>query len=194
MRRALLYVLAAVLLVVIAAVTWYTRETTGPLTYTVHAGDTLETIAATHGITIAALINANSDIPPEQLTSVGAILVLPRVQPSISDAWLVHGAGVVTEIVGVLVGFWLAIAGGVLARRARAQVMSIAVVLAVASYIAAQLNAGDTPSLTARFLFDAFKDGFFWVALFAMLTQLLRMRDAATEPRAEGSETTPSPA
>jgi LysM repeat protein len=60
----------------IALATWTSTPVAGSQTYTVKAGDTLSTIAARFGVTVAALVQANGISDPT-LIRVGQVLIIP---------------------------------------------------------------------------------------------------------------------
>ena len=59
---------------------------TGPVTYTVKQGDTMTSIARTHGVDVNALIAANPQIKNPNNLSIGDRLTIPTPSPSVISA------------------------------------------------------------------------------------------------------------
>lgn len=192
MRAAALYLAAAVLLVVIVSVAWWTRgflpAPPAPdavrTTYTAQAGDTIESVAGSMSIDPAALADANDKTSTTAALQAGEELEVPPATPSLVDTWKVHGVGLAAQILGVLLSFWLSILTGVLPKTPlRRQILGISLVLGIASYASAQAVAGDA-QLTPQFVFGAVKDGFLWSAAFPMFARVLGVKDPTTAPSA----------
>ena len=75
----------ATLIPVTPALTEISLPTPTPVSYTVVRGDTLSSIALSHGITLEALLSANPGISPTSL-AVGEKLVIPSAGQVISEA------------------------------------------------------------------------------------------------------------
>lgn len=188
MRSATLYVAAALCLVLIVSLAWWTRDfiplppEPDALTtqYTLQEGDSPESVAEAFRVSEAALAEANAAASIDQLPgTAGSTIVIPGGR-DLARTWSVHAAGLLFELIGVLLSFWLAAMIGLLPRRVRAQVFGISLVLAIVSYAASQSVATSNPLLTPQFLFGALKDGFLWSAAFPMLAKLLGIREADT--------------
>ncbi len=186
MRSATLYVAAALCLVLIVSLAWWTRDfiplppEPDALTtqYTLQEGDSPESVAEAFRVSEAALAEANAAASIDQLPgAAGSTIVIPGGR-DLARTWGVHAAGLLFELIGVLLSFWLAAMVGLLPRSVRAQVFGISLVLAIVSYAASQSVATSNPLLTPQFLFGALKDGFLWSAAFPMLAKLLGIREA----------------
>jgi hypothetical protein len=187
MRKGLLYVLAAIFLVVIVSVAWWSlaaQQKAGGGTYTVQPGDTVASVTKQFGVSATALADANGITPtalPMKMTPGQTIEVPPTEQTSV-DVWKTHLVGLTAEIVGVLMSFWLAMAGGLLPREIRRQVLGISLVLGVAAYSANQGVAPGTPQLTPQFIFNAIANGFAWSAAFPLFARAFGIREQAPAP------------
>jgi hypothetical protein len=192
MRSATLYITAALCLVLIVSLAWWTRDFVpappdpeGLVTrYTLQEGDTPESVAEAFRLPFEDLAAANGASGIAQMpSSPGSVLTIPS-ERSLASTWGVHGAGLVAEMLGVLLSFWLAAMIGLLPKPVRGQIFGISLVLALVSYAAAQSVAATNPSLTPQFLFGALKDGFMWSAAFPMLARLLGIKNVeAIQPQ-----------
>lgn len=189
MRAATLYIAAAICLVLIVSMAWWTREfiplppdpsaVETTVRYEVQAGDSAEAIAEGFKIDLGELTAANpSSMAGDAPLQPGETLVIPMPDAGLLSTWGVHGLGLLAELVGVLLSFWLAAMTGILPKTVRRQVFGIAAVLAIVSYAASQSVAAENPLVTPQFVFGALKDGFMWSAAFPMLARLLGIKDA----------------
>lgn len=194
MKQAALYAAAALCLILIVSLAWWTRdflpavpaEAVETVTrYTVQEGDNAAAIAQAFRVEPQALAEANEQADPLKLTvQPGQVLLVPLPQPSLGTVWKVHLGGLGAEILGVLLSFALAAMAGALPRHIRRQILGISLVLGIVSYASAQAVATKEATLTPQFMFGALKDGFMWAAAFPMLAQVLGIR----EPRAVGQQ------
>lgn len=194
MRQAALYAAAALCLILIVSLAWWTRdflpavpaEAVETVTrYTVQEGDNATAIAQAFRVAPQALAEANEQADPLKLTvQPGQVLLVPQAEPSLGTVWKVHLGGLGAEILGVLLSFALAAMAGALPSHIRRQILGISLVLGIVSYAAAQAVATKEAALTPQFVFGALKDGFMWAAAFPMLAQVLGIR----EPRAAGRD------
>lgn len=183
MRHALLYLLAAIFLVLIVSVAWWTREFVSRVEvelYTVPVGQTVESMAGELGVTPEELAVANDKTVATFKPQPGQEIRVPPREPTAVDIWKVHIVGLLAEALGVLMSFWLAIVAGLLPTGLRRQILGIALVLGIASYAAVQGIAPGEPQLTPQFVFMAIKDGFAWSAAFPLFARAFGFtRDAA---------------
>jgi hypothetical protein len=194
-RQALLYLLAAVFLALIVSVAWWTREVRlGPAAtvYEVQSGDTPAAIAERFEVSPAALAEANEAPPGAFAPRPGDEILIPAPASAPLAVWGVHGVGLVAEVVGVLMSFWLALVAGLLPARVRGQILGIGLVLGLASYAAGQAVAEADPRLTPQFVFESIKDGFTWAAAFPLFARAFGVRDDAEPPRRRRNPTRPS--
>jgi hypothetical protein len=112
------------------------------------------------------------------------------VEPSGAQdsVWLVHVVGLLSETFGVFLSFYLARAAGMVPQRLRGQILTLSLVLGIASYATTNAAAIVTPTLTPPFVFSAIKDGFVWAAAFPMFASAFGMADEGAP-----SETSASP-
>ncbi len=174
MKQGLLYLLGAILLVLIVSVAWWSREMErdlAPRLYTVGEGETAETIATDLGVGAADLAAANNATVEEFKPRPGHVILVPAPELSALDVWKAHLTGLVAEVLGVLMSFWLALVAGLLPATYRRQILGIALVLGVASYAASHGIATGAPQLTPQFVFGAIKDGFAWSAAFPLFAR-----------------------
>lgn len=205
MRRAALYLAAALCLVLIVSLAWWTREFIPRVPqdavettthYTVQEGDSTALIAEAFQVAPADLAKANAMADPAQLqVTPGQVLLVPQPAPSLTSTWGAHLGGLGAEVLGVLLSFWLAAMAGVLPRHIRKQILGISLALGLVSYAAAQAVAVKEAALTPQFVFAAIKDGFMWAAAFPMLAQVLGIREpvagSATAAGKVGAEAGP---
>jgi len=162
MRSALLYLLAAVFLVLIVSVAWWSREFVVPAVARIHyvaqPGDTLPKIATEHGLSPAVVAKANGFDEGMQGVEPGTEIVIPPAPKSATDVWGAHLAGLLPS-------------------HLRGQVLGIGLVLGVASYAATQSAATGSPDLTPQFVFGAIKDGFAWSAAFPLFARAFGLRE-----------------
>jgi hypothetical protein len=191
MRQGILYIFAALALVLIVSVAWWTRESIDRNTrvYTVQPGDTEETIAEDHNVSRAQLATANDADVGEMELQPGATIILPVISPTAPEVWITHLVGIGGEMLGVFMSLWLALVAGLLPKHIRRQVLGISVVLGIVSYATTRAVLPDAVLLTPAFLFAAIKDGFAWAAAFPLLARALGIRE---EPRPAASPAAPS--
>lgn len=187
-RAAALYLVAAVMLVVIVSVAWATRSSMPVLppnavqtTYIAQPGDTIASVAESLDVAPEALVEAN-DLPATTTSlQQGQEIEVPADAPTWRQSAGVHGAGILAQILGVFMSFWLSILTGILPKTPiRRQVLGMSLVLGLASYAAAQSVATETAHLTPQFLFSAIKDGFLWSAAFPMFARALGIKETPT--------------
>ena len=187
MRAVTLYLAAAACLILIVSMAWWTREfipTPDPdtvkttMSYTVQTGDSVESIAEDFHVDAEVLAEANiGRLSPGSEVEPGQTVVIPEPDSGLIDIWGVHGLGLLAELIGVLLSFWLSAMIGILPKRVRGQIFGIAAVLAIVSYAASQSISSANPLLTPQFIFGALKDGFMWSAAFPMLARLIGIKD-----------------
>lgn len=188
MRSAALYIAAAICLVLIVSMAWWSREyipipphadaVEVTTTYRVQEDDTVAGIAEGFLIDETALAAANEISAAGGMTiEPGQVIRIPTPERGLVDTWGVHGLGLLAELIGVLLSFWLASMVGLLPKGVRNQIFGISSVLAIVSYAASQSVAVDNPMTSPQFLFGALKDGFMWSAAFPMLARLLGIKD-----------------
>ena len=204
MRQAALYLAAALCLVLIVSLAWWTREFIPRVPqeavetvthYTVQEGDSAALIAEAFQVAPDQLSLANAIADPSQLqVKPGQVLLVPQRAPSLTSTWGAHLGGLGAEVLGVRLSFWLAAMAGVLPKRIRKQILGISLALGIVSYAAAQAVAVKEALLTPQFVFAAVKDGFMWAAAFPMLAQVLGIREPVAGgggAGAVGSDPTP---
>lgn len=178
MRSALLYLIGLGGLALILGVGWWTYQSTRDGAVLVRTGDTVASIAQEAGVSEEELAAANDAEPGQLEIEPGDTLQVPPASPTPARVWATHLAGLVAEVFGVLLSFWLAIVAGLLPKRYRRQVLAISVVLGVASYATTWAVVRVDPVLTPQFLFAAIKDGFAWASAFPLFAAAFGFREA----------------
>jgi hypothetical protein len=121
----------------------------------------------------------------------GDVLVIPVSASAASgprsSAWGVHVVGLLAEISGVFMSFWLAKAADMVPRRLKGQILGLSLVLGVVSYSSANAATVVGPVLTPQHVFASVKDGFVWAAAFPMFARAFGLvaDDAASDTRRE---------
>jgi hypothetical protein len=189
----MLYVFAALALVLIVSVAWWTKSSLekDAKTYTVQAGDTELTIAEDHGVSVTELAAANEADVGKVPVETGKLLLIPSPSPTPITVWFTHLVGIMGVVLGVFMSLWLALAAGLLPKPIRKQVLGISMVVGLVSYASTFAVVSEDVVLTPTFLFIAIKDGFAWAAAFPMLARALGIRD---EPQVAGAPPSNLPA
>ncbi len=177
MKAAVLYVLAGLMLALIVSVAWWTRLAEKPSEHTVRQGETIETLAADFGVEPELIARTNGTTVDEFNIRPGEPVLVPAVPATGSGVWLAHGAGIVAEIGGVLLSFWLALVAGIVVRGYRQQILGISVALGIASYAASHAGVDQAIAITPGFLFASMKDGFMWAAAFPLFAAAFGMKE-----------------
>lgn len=186
MKAAMLYLLAALMLALIVAVAWWQQLATQPKEHTIRSGETLASIATDLGVEPVAIAEVNGAEVDEIVVRPGETILVPTVPETGAGVWLAHLAGVVAEIGGVLLSFWLGLVAGIVPRAYRQRILGISAALGVASYAASHAGVEEAISVTPGFIFDSVKDGFMWAAAFPLFAAAFGMRDR--EGAAAGGE------
>ena len=181
MRQGILYVFAALALVLIVSVAWWTKSSIekNTQTYTVQAGDTAASIAEDHAISETALATANDAEVGKVPVVTGQVLLIPSPSPTPITVWFTHLVGILGTMLGVFMSLWLALVAGLLPKPIRKQVLGISLVLGLVSYASTYAVIGTAVVLTPTYLFITIKDGFAWAAAFPMLARAIGIREAA---------------
>jgi LysM repeat protein len=181
MSKTMLYLFAALAIVLMVSVAWWTREYMTkhlPQVYVVQAGDTPQTIAEAKKVTAEDLASANDAQPDAWIIVPGKPITIPPPKTTAVDEWWTHLVGLGGTILGVFMSLWLALIAGLLPKPIRRQVLGISLVLGLTSYATTHAVAGPVVLLSPAFLFASIKDGFAWAAAFPMLARALGIRDA----------------
>lgn len=176
MKGALLYILAGLMLVLIVSVAWWERLAEQPSEHIVRQGETLTSISTDLGVEPGAIADANGVEVNEIIIRPGVTILVPKVPTTGTGVWLAHGAGIIAEITGVLLSFWLGLVAGIVPRGYRQQILGISAALGVASYAANYAGTDQAISITPGFLFTSIKDGFMWAAAFPLFAAAFGMR------------------
>lgn len=193
MRQGLLYVFAALALVLIVSVAWWTKSSLeqDARTYTVQAGDTELDIALDHSVSVTDLAVANNAEVGKIPVETGKVLAIPSPSPTPVTVWFTHLVGILGVMLGVFMSLWLALAAGLLPKPIRKQVLGISMVVGLVSYASTYAVVSQDVVLTPTFLFIAIKDGFAWAAAFPMLARALGIREAERADSAPPAPTRP---
>jgi hypothetical protein len=167
MSRRLL-ALAAGLMAVVLLVGWATAVQRDRYLSGIRAQETLAHVVAAYELSADDLMRA--DGLGVTLTAVpeGKLLIDPAPAASLSSVWGVHAVGMLAEVAGVLMSFWLARAAGMVPQRLKGQILGLSLILGVVSYSTAHATSVVGPVLTPQHLFASLKDGFVWAAAFPM--------------------------
>ena len=165
--------LALLVIAAVSAATYLTWAEPEPSrNYTAQPGDTWENLALRYSVSVRALLRANRLATLSRPLREGESVVIPPPHPAAAELWRANGIGILAEVVGAAIGLWLASSVGLLPKRARRGVVSLSLILAVASYGAGRLVATEPLTLLSpEFIFSTVKDGFTWSASLALIAR-----------------------
>ena len=166
-------ILAIAVIAAVSAATYLTwAEPEPPRNYTAQPGDTWENLALRYSVSVRGLMRANRLATASRPLREGESVVIPPPRPAAAEVWRANGIGILAEVVGVAIALWLASSAGLLPKRTRRGVVSLSLILAIASYGAGRLVATEPLSfLSPLLVFATVKDGFTWSASLALIAR-----------------------